>query len=134
MARQPRQVRHQLFLPQPTSDRLRQAAIQRGVSRSVMLTTAVTAMLDRQGRLELDDQFSQRLEGLAGQLDQLIRDSHIELETLAIFIRYVLMVLAPLADHDVAGQTAGAKRFEVFLAQVARRVRAGNRTLEVGKL
>ncbi|AOR76373.1 ribbon-helix-helix protein, CopG family [Novosphingobium resinovorum] len=125
-----RKVRHQLFLPEPVAERLAQAAERRGVTRSALLARAVTMMLEQGGQLEIDQQFTMRLDGLGRQLDRLTRDSHIELETLAVFIRYVLMVLAPLSEHDHAGKLAGSARFEAFVSQVGRRVKSGDRTLD----
>jgi len=100
------------------------------VTRSALLTRAVSVMLEQGGQLEIDQQFTMRLDAMATQLERLIRDSHIELETLAVFIRYVLTVLAPLGEQDHAGKLAGSARFEAFVSQVGRRVKSGGRTLE----
>lgn len=88
------------------------------------------AGLDNPGASELDLQFGKRLDDINRMLDRLVRDSRIELETLALFIRYILTVLPPLPEDDQAGKAAGAARFDVFLSQVGRRFRAGDRTLE----
>lgn len=125
-----RKIRHQLYLPEPVALRLAEAAERRGVTRSAMLARAVSMMLDQGAVLEIDQQFSMRLDGLSAQLERLVRDSHIELETLAVFIRYVLTVLAPLGEDDHAGKLAGSARFEAFVSQVGRRVKSGDRTLE----
>lgn len=126
-------IRHQLFLPRDVSERLEVLAQRPGVTKSAILADAVTAWLDRKGRSALDDRFGQRLDRIAGLLDRLVRDSHIELETLALFIRYELTINPPLAQGDQAGRAAGAKRFEAFLSQVARKIAAGQRTLEQGR-
>ena len=126
-------IRHQLFLPGDVSERLEMLARKPGVTKSAILADAVTAWLDRKGRSALDDRFGQRLDRIADLLDRLVRDSHIELETLALFIRYELTINPPLAESDQAGRAAGAKRFEAFLSQVARKIAAGQRTLEQGR-
>jgi hypothetical protein len=125
-------VRHQLFLPRPTSERLEALAAKPGLSKSTILADAVTAWLDRRGRSELDDRFGLRLDGMTRLLDRLERDSHILLETSALFIRYELMINPPLAESDQAGRAAGSKRFEAFLVQVARAVATGRRTFQPG--
>ncbi|MBY8823198.1 CopG family transcriptional regulator [Sphingomonas colocasiae] len=126
-------VRHQLFLPRATSDRLEALASRPGVSKSALLAEAVSAWLDRRGRSELDDRFGLRLDRMIELLDRLARDSHIQLETLALFIRYELAINPPLAPDDHAGRAVAAKRFEAFLLQVARQVSAGQRSLEPGE-
>nr|WP_232496326.1 CopG family transcriptional regulator [Novosphingobium kaempferiae] len=123
-------VRHQLFLSQALSDRFLAFAARPGVSRSDLLATALEDWLGRKDRCDLDDRFGPRLDRVIALLDRLVRDSHIELETLALFIRYELAINPPLADDDHARRAAGAVRFEAFLTQVARRVASGDRTLE----
>lgn len=125
-------VRHQLFLPRPVSDRLEALAAKPGASKSAILADAVTAWLDRRGRSELEDRFGIRLDRITDLLDRLERDSHIGLETLALFIRYELAVTPPLAESDTAGRAAAAKRFEAFLTQIARQIAGGRRTFDPG--
>lgn len=126
-------VRHQLFLSQALSDRFLAVAARPGVSRSDLLATALEDWLGRKDRSDLDDRFGPRLDRVIALLDRLVRDSHIELETLALFIRYELAINPPLADDDHARRAAGTVRFEAFLKQVARRVATGDRTLEAGR-
>lgn len=127
-------IRYQLFLPQSLSDRFLAVASRPGVSRSDMLARAVEDWLGRKDRSDLDDRFGPRLDRVIVSLDRLVRDSHIELETLALFIRYELAINPPLADEDHVRRAAGAVRFDAFLKQVARKVAAGERTLEAGKM
>lgn len=122
-------VRHQLFLPKPLSDRLEALAARPGASKSAILADAVTAWLNRRGSSELDDRFGLRLDRLTTALSRVERDSHVILETLALFIRFELSIQAPLAETDKAGRAIAATRFEAFVSQVGRQVAAGNRTL-----
>ncbi len=126
-------IRHQFLLPKATSDRLVELARKGGVTKSDILAQALSYWLDRKGVSELDERFGRRLDRLANSLDRLVRDSHIELETLALFIRYELAIHPPLAESDQAGRAAGSLRFEAFLNQVARQVGKGKRTLEGGE-
>lgn len=125
-------IRHQLFLPPATSKRLVDLASKRGVTRSDILAQALIYWLDRGGRTEGDDRLLRRLDRIGDLLERLLRDSHIELETLALFIRYELSINPPLAETDAAGRAAGTARFEAFLAQVARQTALGKRTLDSG--
>ncbi len=122
-------IRHQLFLPKPVSDRLEALAAKPGASKSAILTDAVTAWLNRRGASELEDRFALRLDRLTSAIGRVERDGHIQLETLALFVRYELAIQAPLAENDHAGRAIAAKRFEAFIAQVGRQVAAGRRTI-----
>lgn len=122
-------IRHQLFLPMSISDRLEALASKPGASKSAILTDAVTAWLNRRGSSELDDRFGMRLDRLTNALGRIERDGHIQLETLALFVRYELAIHAPLAENDQAGRAIAAKRFEAFIAQVGRQIAAGRRTI-----
>ncbi len=125
-------IRHQLFLPKPVSDRLEALAAKPGASKSAILADAVTAWLNRRGASELEDRFAIRLDRLTTALGRIERDGHIQLETLALFVRYELAIQAPLAENDAAGRAIAAKRFEAFIAQVGRQIAAGRRTLGDG--
>lgn len=122
-------VRHQLFLPKPLSDRLEALAAKPGATKSAILTDAVTAWLNRRGASELEDRFAIRLDRMTQAIGRVDRDSHVILETLALFIRFELSIQVPLAENDQAGRAIAAKRFEAFVQQVGRQVATGRRTL-----
>jgi predicted DNA-binding protein len=121
-------VRHQLFLPKPLSDRLEALAAKPGATKSAILTDAVSAWLSRRGASELEDKFAIRLDRMSAALARLERDGHIQIETLALFVRYELAIHAPLAENDAAGRAVGRSRFEAFVNQVGRNVAGGQRT------
>jgi hypothetical protein len=123
-------IRHQLFLPQPVSDRLEVLAARPGASKSSILCDAVTAWLDRRGRSELDERFGLRLDRLTASNGRIERNGHILLETLALFVRYELAIHAPLAENDTAGRATARDRFEAFVAQVGRQIAAGRHTFD----
>lgn len=122
-------VRHQLFLPKPLSERLEALAAKPGASKSAILTDAVSAWLNRRGASELEDRFAIRLDRLTQAIGRVDRDTHVILETLALFIRFELSIQVPLAENDQAGRALAAKRFEAFVMQVGRQVAAGRRSL-----
>ena len=125
-------VRHQLFLPKPVSERIEALAAKPGASKSAILTDAVTAWLNRRGASELEDRFGMRLDRLTAAIGRIERDGNIQLETLALFVRYELAIHAPLAENDHAGRALAAKRFEAFVTQVGRQIAAGRKTLADG--
>ena len=123
-------VRHQLFLPKDLSDRLEALAAKPGASKSAILADAVAAWLNRRGKSELDDRFGIRLDRLTASNGRIERNGHILIETLALFIRYVLAILAPLAENDAAGRAKARERFDAFVVQVGRQIASGRRTFD----
>jgi hypothetical protein len=54
------------------------------------------------------------------------RDQTILIETIALFIRYQLSVIAPLPDsHQDAARAQGKARFQQFIEQLARHLQRG---------
>ena len=126
------QVRYQLFLPKPLSDRFEAIAARPGTTKSAILVDALTAWLNRRGTSELEDRFGIRLDRMTASIGRIERDNHIQIETEALLVRYVLAVLPPLAENDQAGRALAAKRFEAFIAQVGKQIAAGRRTFADG--
>ena len=124
------QVRHQLFLPREVSERLEALARAPGASKSRLLAAAVTAWLDRRGSDELEQRFALRLDRLSNQLARIERDGQVGIESLALFIRYMLTVNAPLPEEDEAARAIGRDRFVAFVRRVARQLASGRRSFD----
>lgn len=122
-------VRYQLFLPAPLAERFEQLAAAPGASKSRMLAAAVEAWLNRRGTDELEQRFALRLDRLSGQLERIERDGHVQLESLALFVRYMLTVNPPVAENDEAARALGRDRFAAFVERVGRRLASGHVTL-----
>lgn len=122
------QVRHQLFLPRELSARLEALARAPGASKSRLLAAAVTAWLDREGADALELRFAQRLDHLSGQLARIERDGQVTIESLALFIRYMLTVNAPLGEEDDAARALGRERFAAFIGRVGQQLASGRRS------
>src|SRR3546814_7439611 len=73
--------------------------------------------------------FGQRLARLSMALGRVGRDGHVLLESLALFIRYVLMVQASLAEGDDVARPVGRDRFDAFIARVGEALASGQRTI-----
>ena len=121
-------VRHQLFLPRALSDRLEALAAKPGATKSSILALAVTAYLDRRGANELDERFARRLDRISSQLARIERDGHVGLESLALFVRYMLTVNAPLAEEDETARAIGRDRFAAFVTRVGQQLASGRLT------
>ena len=122
-------VRHQLFLPRTLSERLDALARGPGASRSKILAEALAAFLDRKGADEIELRFAKRLDRLSNQLARIERNGHIGLESLALFIRYMLTVNAPLPENDKAAQAIGRDRFQAFVERVGQSLASGRASL-----
>lgn len=121
-------TRHQLFLPRALSEQLEALARAPGVSKSSLLVAAVTAWLNRKGTDELELRFARRLDRLSGQLERIERDGHVQIESLALFIRFMLTVNAPLAEQDEVARAIGRDRFSAFIARVGQQFGSGRRS------
>jgi len=127
--RKDHKVRYQLFLPHDLSQRFEALAAAPGAAKSAILADALTAWLNRQAVSELETRFSVRLDRMSMALGRIERDGHILLESLALFVRYQLMVQAPLADGDEAARAVGRDRFNAFVERVGEAMASGKRTL-----
>ena len=125
--------RHHLYLDQALSDQLEALAARPGSSKSAIVADALRSEFGRQGRHEADALFGARLDRISRQLGRIERDGHVLLESLALFVRYQLMVTAPLPEADAAGRAIGRERFEAFVTQVGRQLGSGKRTLGSGE-
>ena len=122
-------VRHQLFLPRALSERLAALARGPGASRSRILAEAVAAFLDRKGEDALELKFMGRLDRLSNQLARIERNGQVELESLALFVRYMLAVNAPLPEEDEAARAIGRDRFQAFVERVGQNLASGRLAL-----
>lgn len=131
-ARSSSPVRYQLFLPRPLAERFERLAAAPGASKSRLLAAAVEAWLGRRGADELEQRFALRLDRLSGQLERIERDGHVQLESLALFVRYMLTVNPPVAENDEAARALGRDRFAAFVERVGRQLASGEVTLLAG--
>jgi predicted transcriptional regulator len=118
-----------LFLPRELSERLEALARGPGASKSRILAAAVAAWLDRKGADALEHRFMARLDRISNQLARIERNGQVELESLALFVRYMLTVNAPLSEGDKAAQAIGRDRFQAFVERVGQQLASGRLTL-----
>jgi predicted transcriptional regulator len=111
-------------LSEQVAERLETAAQEPGASKSAIVEAALDQFLSAD--TSDDAAVSRRLNWMSRQLEQLERDLRIVNETVALHARYHLTVTPPLpsAEHRAAC-ALGVERFEVFAAQVGRRVHLG---------
>lgn len=119
------QVRHQLFLSRDRSERLAALSRKPGVTKSSILAEALDAWLARKGVSELQERFGARLDGMARSLARIERNSQIEIEILALLVRYLLASVPPVAEGDEVARAQGRERFDWFTMKVAEAFREG---------
>ena len=115
-----------VYLDDELSDRLDALAAKPGTSKSAIVSDALKHFLARGAAAEIDAVLKVRLDKVARHLARIERDQQVVLETLALFIRFQLMVTAPLPDGDQpTARALGTERFNTFVEQVGRRIAAG---------
>jgi predicted transcriptional regulator len=113
-------------LPEELFARLEAAAEQRGTTRTAVVEAALRQFLSNGAETDDGAALRRRLEWMSGQLEQLERDLRIVNETVALHARFDLTVTPPTPQpHQRAACALGQERFEVFAAQVGRRVHLG---------
>ena len=122
-------VRQNLYIDRELSDALEALAAGPGANKSRLVNDAVASWLARRASREVDDLLKVRLDRISRELGHARRDIEVLLESLSLFVRYQLMVTAPLAEADAAARAVGRDRFEAFVAQVGRQLAGGTRTL-----
>lgn len=122
-------IRHNLYIDRKLSDALTLLATRPGASKSQILTDALRAYVATRGGEDLDAMLKRRLAGISADQQAIRRDLLVLLESLSLYVRYQLMVTAPLPESDQAARAVGRERFEAFVAQVGRQLAAGRRTL-----
>jgi predicted transcriptional regulator len=111
-------------LPVQLVERLEAAAERPGTSKSAIVEAALDQFLSAD--TSDDAPMSRRLNGLSRQLEQLEHDLRIVNETVALHARYHLTVTPPLSNSQHRAACAlGQERFEVFAAQIGRRLHLG---------
>jgi len=113
-------------LSQQVAERLEAAARRLGARKSSIVEDALDRLLNPDGDESHAATPSRRLDQICRQLTQLDYDLRVVSETVALHARYHLSVTPPLRVADQrAACDLGGERFEVFAAQVARRVHLG---------
>ena len=107
-------------------ERLETAAERPGASKSAIVEAALERFFSTDAEMLDDATLLRRLNWMSKQLEQLERDLRIVNETVASHARYHLTVTPALPEaHQRAACMLGLERFEVFAAQVGKRVHLG---------
>ena len=122
-------IRQNLYIDREIAEALEALASRETGNKSRLVNDALRDWLDRRGSKQIDDLLKMRLDRISRELDHARRDIDVLLESLSLFVRYQLMVTAPLPEGDAAAIAVGRERFDKFVAQVGRQLASARRTL-----
>ncbi|WP_309245826.1 P-type conjugative transfer protein TrbG [Burkholderia pseudomallei] len=102
------QYRLNLFIAHEHAKRLDELAAKKGVSKSSIVAAALASWLSPDAGDQREAAIAKRLDRLTRQFERLERDQNIEIETLALFVRYFLTVSTPVPEaHQEAARAQG---------------------------
>lgn len=118
--------RYTIYLSRALAGKFEPVARQRRGAKSAIVEEALRVRLEPPQHPRIDEGVAQRIDDLNKRIATVGRDAGILAETLALFVRYFLTItpVLPQSDQELA-RLLGKERFEVFVAQVAKRL-AGN--------
>jgi hypothetical protein len=120
------QARLNLFIQPDHAKRLDELATKKGVSKSSIVAAALASWLSPDAGDQREAATAKRLDRLSRQFERLERDQNIQIETLALFVRYFLTVSTPVPEaHQEAAKAQGKARFEQFIEQLGRHLLRG---------
>jgi hypothetical protein len=86
-------------------------ASRKKLSQSAIIQAAVTSFLSPDGADRREAAFTRRLDLLTRQIQRLERNAGVTMETLAMFVRFLLTITPPLPPDDQAAlQAKGQQR------------------------
>ena len=120
--------RYSILLSAELADRFERVARLRHGAKSALVEDALDRRLNPEKFPLLDDALLRRLDEQATGLATLKRDTAINTEMISLFVRYFLTITPPLSDKEQQPARAlGKRRFEVFVAQIGRRLASDRR-------
>ena len=92
------QYRLNLFIQPEHAKRLDELAAKKGVSKSSIVAAALASWLSPDAGDQREAAIAKRLDRLSRQTERMERDQNIQIETLALFIRYFLTISTPVPE------------------------------------
>ena len=104
------QYRLNLFIQPEHAKRLDELAAKKGVSKSSIVAAALASWLSPDAGDQREAAIAKRLDRLSRQTERMERDQNIQIETLALFIRYFLTISTPVPEAHRTRPAPRAKR------------------------
>jgi hypothetical protein len=113
-----------IYLSANVARRFKIATRRRNATKSDLVNEALRRLFDPPAPgADRSDEVPQLMTRLEKRLRRLQRELLVTTETVALFVRYSLMVMAPIPEGErQAAEALGRKRYEVFIREVALRV------------
>jgi predicted DNA-binding protein len=119
----PPKKRYSVLLPQELAERFERVAGLRHGSKSAIVEEALDRRLNQEKYPFIGDALLRRLDEQSRSIATLRRDTVIVAEMLSLFVRYFLTITPPLGEREQQPARAlGKERFQVFVAQIGRRL------------
>jgi hypothetical protein len=123
VARPASTVKIAVYLTNEVAKRFRVALRRSGMTKSGLVNEALARFLDPPPASEPGQEVLQALRALFKRVRRLQRETEVASETLALFVRYFLMVTPPVPESEQhAAKALGRERYEVFIQQIAKRI------------
>jgi len=115
-----------IYLDQALAEQLTALAAKPCTTKSAVVAKALEDYLTRTRNADIEPALKTRLDHSSRTLNRILREQQVLLETLGLFIRYMLMVTPPLPTAEQAAARAlGQERFNALIEQVGRRLSQG---------
>jgi len=132
-----KKARLSVYLDPVLMAQLTELADRKGKPKSLIAEAALISFLAPSEAERREAALVRRLDMLTRQVERLERDHSVAIETLALFIRFWLIVTPSLPESaQVAAQAQGRERYESFLETLGRRLAKGQsflRQVSVGE-
>jgi predicted DNA-binding protein len=124
----PPKKRYSVLLPQELAERFERVAGLRHGSKSAIVEEALDRRLNPEKYPFIGDALLRRLDEQSRSFATLKRDTVIIAEMVSLFVRYFLTITPPLGEREQqAARALGKERFQVFVAQIGRRLTSDRR-------
>lgn len=115
-----------LTLPVELLEKIKDLSDRKNISRSAIVEAAVASFLSPDHADQREAAYARRMDRLSRQVQRIERDLGVTAETVALFVRFWLMVTPPLPnDAQSAAQIKGRERYEGFIETLGMRLQKG---------
>ena len=125
-------MRHRMnvYLSPEVLQQVTDLASRKKLSQSAIIEAAIMSFLSPDGADRREAAFTRRLDRQSRQIQRLERNTGITMETLAMFVRFLLTITPPLPpDAQASAQAKGRQRYEGFVEALGQRLQKGQSLL-----
>jgi predicted DNA-binding protein len=120
--------RYSILLSDELAERFERVARRRNGAKSAIIEEMLDRRLNPESYPLIDEALLRRLDELSKELVGIKRDLAIVTEMVSLFVRYYLTITPPLeTGEQQPARRLGKERFEVFVAQIGRRLASDRR-------